>query len=112
MSRTSTENQMTVADCGPIRFERRRSERSKVDGSAVAVFTRPGRSPLLTSVKVTDACPGGLGVQTDVELKPGTNFALYPDDAMLPRRFGRVVACARTRQGYRLGLQFQQAIAA
>lgn len=96
----------------PLRFERRRSERTVAVGSAVAVFDRPGRPPLLTSVRVTDSAPGGLGVQLDNEIKPGTTFAIYPDDATMPRRFGRVVACVRIKKGYRLGLQFQQAIAA
>lgn len=103
---------LQLAPPAPLRFERRRSERKPAQGSAVAVFDRPGRSPLLTSVKVTDSAPGGLGVQLDNEIKPGTTFAIYPDDASMPRRFGRVVACSRLRKGYRLGMQFQQAIAA
>lgn len=96
----------------PLRFERRRSERRAAAGSAVAVFHRPSRSPLLSSVRVADSAHGGLGVYTDGEIKPGTSFQLYPDDPSQPRRTGRVVACVRVGKSYRLGLQFQQAIAA
>ncbi|MBX3381356.1 MAG: PilZ domain-containing protein [Phycisphaeraceae bacterium] len=96
----------------PLRFERRRSERLVAAGSAVAVFHRPGRSPLLSSVRLADASPGGLGVYFDSEIKPGTSFRLYPDDPSQPRRAGRVVGCVRVGKAFRLGLQFQQAIAA
>jgi hypothetical protein len=61
---------------------------------------------------VADAAHGGLGVYADGEIKPGTSFQLYPDDPSQPRRSGRVVACVRVGKSYRLGLQFQQAIAA
>ncbi|MBN8596861.1 MAG: PilZ domain-containing protein [Planctomycetes bacterium] len=96
----------------PLRFERRRSDRRAASGSAVAVFNRPNRAPLLSSVRVADAAPGGLGVFADGEIKPGTTFQLYPDDPALSRRTGRVVACVRVGKSYRLGLQFQQALAA
>lgn len=96
----------------PLRFERRRGERRAATGSAVAVFQRPGRSPLLASVRVTDAGSGGIGVFADVEIKAGTTFQLYPDDPCQPRRSGRVAACRSSGKSFRLGLQFQQAIAA
>ncbi len=97
---------------GPFRFERRRSERYEATGSAVAVFGRPGRPPLLTSVRITDSSSSGLGIYSDAEIRPGTTFALYPDDALSPRRFGRVIRCEKRGKSYRLGLQFQQAVAA
>lgn len=96
----------------PLRFERRRSDRCGVSGSAVAVFHRPCRAPLLSSVRLADASLGGLGVYSENEIKPGTSFRLYPDDPSQPRRAGRVVGCVRVGKVFRLGLQFQQAIAA
>ncbi|MGH7244713.1 MAG: PilZ domain-containing protein [Phycisphaerales bacterium] len=105
----ATERELNTS---PLRFERRRTERRAATGSAVAVFHRPSRSPLLSSVRLADAAPGGLGVYADGEIKPGTSFQLYPDDPSQSRRTGRVVACVRTGKSYRLGLQFQQAMAA
>jgi len=61
---------------------------------------------------VADSAHGGLGVYADGEIKPGTSFQLYPDDPTQARRSGRVVACVRVGKSYRLGLQFQQAMAA
>lgn len=95
-----------------LRFDRRRGLREPISGTAVAVFHRPGRSPLLTSVRVADHGPGGLGVYADLEIKPGTVFNLYPDDPSQPRRNGRVVRCQKLATSYRLGLQFQQSLAA
>lgn len=95
-----------------LRFDRRRGPRQPISGSAVAVFHRPGRAPLLTSVRVADHGPGGLGVYSDAEIKPGTFFNLYPDDPSQPRRNGRVVRCQKLSTSFRLGLQFQQSLAA
>lgn len=95
-----------------LKFDRRRGGREPISGTAVAVFQRNGREPMLTSVRVADVGPGGLGVYSDLEIKPGTAFSLYPDDPMQPRRIGRVVRCQRLATSYRLGLQFQQSIAA
>lgn len=95
-----------------LRFDRRRGLREPISGTAVAVFQRPGRPPLLTSVRVADHGPGGLGVYCDAEIKPGTFFNLYPDDPSQPRRTGRVVRCQKLSTSFRLGLQFQQSLAA
>lgn len=107
---------MHATDCdvapAPLRFERRRSERRSATGSAVVVFQRTNRTPLLSSVRLADSAPGGLGVYCDSEIKPGTAFRLYPDDPSQMRRAGRVVECVRTGKSFRLGLQFQQALAA
>ncbi len=95
-----------------LRFERRRSERRQAQGTAVAVFGRKDRAPLLTSVRLADWSREGLGVYLDSEIRPGTNFALYPEDGSMARRFGRVARCERVGKGFRLGLQYQQALAA
>lgn len=95
-----------------LKFDRRRGGREPISGTAVAVFQRSGREPMLTSVRVADVGPGGLGVYSDLEIKPGTAFSLYPDDPMQPRRIGRVVRCQKLATSYRLGLQFQQSMAA
>ncbi|MBX3388200.1 MAG: hypothetical protein KF691_01950 [Phycisphaeraceae bacterium] len=96
----------------PLRFERRRAERSAATGSAVVVFQRANRAPLLSSVRIADSGPGGLGVYCDADVKPGTAFQLYPDDPSQMRRAGRVVGCVRVGKSFRLGLQLQQALAA
>lgn len=95
-----------------FRFDRRRSPRRNQRGTAVCVFHRPNARPMITTVRLADASDGGLGVYVDTPISVGTTFSLYPDDDTRPRRIGRVVRAERLEKTTRLGLQFQQALAA
>lgn len=96
----------------PIALERRQSPRARLSGSATAIFTGGPGAGQLTNVQLVDACAGGLGVLSPVEVAMGSAFSIMPDAGRFPRLTGIVVRCEKHEGGFRLGLAGKLRVAA
>jgi hypothetical protein len=84
--------------------ERRTTQRARVTGQAMAVFSSTTGAGSLTYVSLVDASSGGLGVMSPIAVEPGTAFSIVPETGNFPRAVGVVARCEKFDDSYRLGL--------
>lgn len=92
--------------------DRRREDRSNLEGSAVAVFDDREGGAKICNIRFVDVSGGGLGVFSGLAVVPGSAFMFRPDSGLRQPHGGTVVRCEREGEGYRLGLRLRLAKAA
>ena len=94
-----------------IPFERRRSLREPIAGSAMAAVRGDAHSRLLP-VTLADVSASGLGVRSATPITEGTLIELHTNASGMPSCIGRVASVRREGNAWRLGLHFQRRAAA
>lgn len=99
-------------DAGPLRFERRASDRWSVQCAATAFRLSGDGFGRFHEMRVTDMGHDGMGAISETAVEPGSIVALgFQNPSYLARR-GTVVRCVPCGQGYRVALRFERRLAA
>ena len=106
-------------DAGPrpsgptiLRFERRRSTRSTITGTAEVQRIGGGRFGQSHRLVLQDYSDGGLAARSDTVVEPGTLVWIVMDCPGASGRRGVVRRCVPCGNGYRIAVQFDLALAA
>lgn len=95
-----------------LRFERRRNARTACSGTAIVTDLSGEHWGERHDVDLVDLGAGGLGAISDRPMPPGTAVSVVMRDKLHGFRRGVVVRCLPCGHGYRLGLAFEQRMAA
>lgn len=93
-------------------FERRRSRRNVVEGTASAFCLDADRFGAISELSLTDYSEGGLGGLSREPLRPGESVSLGFSLVGWPARRGIVQRCLPCGDGYRVAIRFQHRMAA
>lgn len=95
-----------------IRFERRDSERRRLDGVATVFCLSGACFGEMHELNTLDYSSGGLAAMSDRAIAPGTLLSIgFSTQGMLARR-GIVRRCLPSGEGYRLSIEFEARLAA
>jgi hypothetical protein len=99
-------------DHQPLRFERRQSDRWRLDGVATAFELGGEAFGRMHTLRMLDYSDGGVGAQCDSVLPPGTPVSIgFQSPGYIARR-GVVTRCRPCGEGYRIAIEFEQRLAA
>ncbi len=97
---------------GPLRFERRRTDRWPLDGVATA-FELAGEGFGRThGLRMLDCSEEGMGAVSDTVVCPGTTVSVAFQAPGYPARRGFVSRCRPCGDGYRMAIVFDRRLAA
>lgn len=101
-----------VTDSGPLRFERRQSDRWPAGGLAKAYRIAGERFGEAYTLRMIDSSRDGIGAMCSWPLEPGSVVSVgYPAPGY-PVQTGVVLRCLPCGDGYRLAIRFDLALAA
>ncbi|MCA9285092.1 MAG: PilZ domain-containing protein [Phycisphaerales bacterium] len=95
-----------------LRFDRRRSPRWGVPGTAVAIRTAGDRFGLVHRLESIDCSAFGMGAEVAEAVAVGTAVLVGFESARLGHRQGIVCRCAPCDGGYRIAIRFEHRSAA
>ena len=87
-----------------LQFERRRSSRSAIEGTASAFSLDADRFGAISELSLTDYSEGGLGAHSTEPLQPGEAVSLGFSLVGWPARRGIVQRCLPCGDGYRVAI--------
>jgi hypothetical protein len=97
---------------GPLRFERRQSDRWTIDGAATAFELAGDGFGRTHALRMLDYSDLGMGAISDSVIAPGTTISVgFQSPGYLARR-GTVARCLPCGDGYRIAVLFEQRLAA
>jgi len=102
----------TGARADILRFERRHAPRQPCRGIAIVTDLSGEHWGERHEVRLGDLGSGGIGGIADRPIPPGTAVTVWLPDAGGAFRRGVVVRCLPCGRGYRVGLAFEQRMAA
>ena len=112
MSTHETNQTETFDDGGPLRFERRLSDRWSIDGVATA-FELAGEGFGRThTLRMLDYSTEGIGAICETVISPGTSVSIGFQSPGYPARRGMIIRCLPCGEGYRMAVIFEQRMAA
>jgi hypothetical protein len=99
-------------DAGPLKFDRRSSDRWLVQCAATAFRLSGEGFGRLHELHVTDMTHDGMGAISDTVVEPGSTVTVgFENPGYLARR-GTVVRCVPCGHGYRVAVRFERRLAA
>ena len=111
----STHDSSTVdsADVeGPLRFERRQSDRWTIDGVATAFELAGEHFGRTHALRMLDYSDAGIGAISDTVMSPGTAVSIGFQSPGYPARRGTIARCLPCGDGYRMAIVFEGRLAA
>ncbi|MFG0306650.1 MAG: PilZ domain-containing protein [Phycisphaerales bacterium JB040] len=92
-----------LCEVKPLHRNRRECVRYPAEGSAIAI-AELGARRIVTTVRLVDASPAGLGLTSPMDLPTGAHVRLHFNGSDLPGRSGTIVRCHRADEGFRIGV--------